>query len=336
MGDARFFARVGPHALAAIATAAKGTAPAIEKALTGVAPLQSARPDQVSFLDNRRYAMALEQTMAGAVIVHPDMLNRVPAATIPIVTTATYEGWARVAALFHPAAPPRPGVHRSAVIAETARVDSSAEVGPYVVIAAGAEIGSGCRIGPFVSIGEGVALGPECRIGAHATLSHALLGARVYIYPGARIGQEGFSFASTEAGFLSIPQLGRVVVEDDVEVGANTTIDRGSTRDTIIGAGSHLDNLVQIGHNVRLGRCCVIVAQVGIAGSTVLENFVQVGGQAAIAGHLLIGHGAQIGAQAGVISDVAPGAVLLGSPAQPRKEFFRQVVALKRMVRKPG
>ena len=336
MGDARFFARVGPHALAAIAAAAKGTAPAIEKAFTGVAPLQSARPDQVSFLDNRRYAMALEQTMAGAVIVHPDMLNRVPAATIPIVTTATYEGWARVAALFHPAAPPRPGVHRSAVIAETARVDSSAEVGPYVVIAAGAEIGSGCRIGPFVSIGEGVALGPECRIGAHATLSHALLGARVYIYPGARIGQEGFSFASTEAGFLSIPQLGRVVVEDDVEVGANTTIDRGSTRDTIIGAGSHLDNLVQIGHNVRLGRCCVIVAQVGIAGSTVLEDFVQVGGQAAIAGHLLIGHGAQIGAQAGVISDVAPGAVLLGSPAQPRKEFFRQVVALKRMVRKPG
>ena len=335
MGDARFFARVGPHALAAIAAAAKGTAPAIEKAFTGVAPLQSARPDQVSFLDNRRYAMALEQTMAGAVIVHPDMLNRVPAATIPIVTTATYEGWARVAALFHPAAPPRPGVHHSAIIAETARVDPSAEVGPYVVIAAGAEIGSGCRIGPFVSIGEGVALGPECRIGAHATLSHALLGARVYIYPGARIGQEGFSFASTEAGFLSIPQLGRVVVEDDVEVGANTTIDRGSTRDTIIGAGSHLDNLVQIGHNVRLGRCCVIVAQVGIAGSTVLEDFVQVGGQAAMAGHLLIGHGAQIGAQAGVISDVPPGAVLLGSPAQPRKEFFRQVVALKRMVRKP-
>ncbi len=336
MGDARFFARIGPHALAAIATAAKGTAPAIEKAFTGVAPLQSARPDQVSFLDNRRYARALEQTMAGAVIVHPDMLKRVPVTTIPIVTTAAYEGWARVAALFHPAAPPCSGVHRSAVIAETARVDTSAEIGPYVVIAAGAEIGSGCRIGPFVSIGEGVAIGPECRIGAHATLSHALLGARVYVYPGARIGQEGFSFASTEAGFLSIPQLGRVIVEDDVEVGANTTIDRGSTRDTIIGAGSRLDNLVQIGHNVRLGRCCVIVAQVGIAGSTVLEDFVQVGGQAAMAGHLLIGHGAQIGAQAGVISDVPAGAVLLGSPAQPRKEFFRQVIALKRMVRKPG
>ena len=175
-------------------------------------------------------------------------------------------------------------------------------------------------------------IGPDCRIGAHASLSHALLGARVFIYPGARIGQEGFSFATTKAGFLSIPQLGRVIVEDDVEVGANTTIDRGSTRDTIIGAGSRLDNLVQIGHNVRLGRCCVIVAQVGIAGSTILEDFVQVGGQAAMAGHLRIGQGAQIGAQAGVISDVSAGAVLLGSPAQPRMEFFRQVAALKRMV----
>jgi UDP-3-O-[3-hydroxymyristoyl] glucosamine N-acyltransferase len=194
---------------------------------------------------------------------------------------------------------------------------------------------AGCGVGPFVSIGKGVVVGPDCRIGAHAILSHALLGARVFIYPGARIGQEGFSFATTKTGFLSIPQLGRVIVEDDVEVGANTTIDRGSTRDTIIGAGSRLDNLVQIGHNVRLGRCCVIVAQVGIAGSTILEAFVQVGGQAAMAGHLHIGQGAQIGAQAGVISDAPAGAVLLGSPAQPRTEFFRQVATLKRMVRKP-
>jgi UDP-3-O-[3-hydroxymyristoyl] glucosamine N-acyltransferase len=335
MGDARFFARSSPHALAEIASAAGGTAPASDREFTGVAPLQSAGPDQVSFLDNRRYATALEETSAGAVIVHPDMVERVPAATIPIVTVAAYEGWARVAALFHPMAPPCPGIHATAVVAATAHVDASAEIGPYVVIEAGAEIGPGCRIGPFVSIGRGVVIGQDCRIGAHASISHALLGARVYIYPGARIGQEGFSFATTPSGFLSIPQLGRAIVEDDVEVGANTTIDRGSTHDTIIGAGSRLDNLVQIGHNVRLGRCCVIVAQVGIAGSTILEDFVQVGGQAAMAGHLRIGRGAQIGAQAGVISDAPPGAVLLGSPAQPRKEFFRQVATLKRMVRKP-
>jgi UDP-3-O-[3-hydroxymyristoyl] glucosamine N-acyltransferase len=334
MGDARFFARSSPHALATIATAAKGTAPAIERVFFGVAPLQSAGPDQVSFLDNRRYAAVLERTLAGAVIVHPDMAERVPAATIPIITTAAYEGWARVAALFHPASPPVPGIHATAVVARTASVDASAEIGPYVVIEDGAEVGAGCRIGPFVSIGKGVAIGSDCRIGAHASLSHALLGARVYIYPGARIGQEGFSFATTKSGFLSIPQLGRVLIGDDVEVGANTTIDRGSTHDTVIGAGSRLDNLVQIGHNVQLGRCCVIVAQVGIAGSTVLEDFVQVGGQAAMAGHLRIGEGAQIGAQAGVIADAEAGAVLLGSPAQPRKEFFRQVAMLRRIAKR--
>jgi UDP-3-O-[3-hydroxymyristoyl] glucosamine N-acyltransferase len=302
----------------------------------GVAPLQTAGQDEVSFLDNRRYAAALEQTMAGAVIVHPQMQARVPSSAIAIVTASTYEGWARVAALFHPVLPSRPGIHPTALVNRDARVDATAEIGPYAVVEAGAEIGPGCRIGPFVSIGAGVIMGRDCRIGANVSLSHALLGSRVYIYPGARIGQEGFSFATTKVGFLSIPQLGRVIIEDDVEVGANSTIDRGSTRDTIIGVGTRIDNLVQIGHNVRLGRCCVIVAQVGIAGSTILEDFVQVGGQAAMAGHLRIGQNSQIGAQAGVISDVPAGSVLLGSPAQPRKEFFRQVATLRRMTRRPG
>jgi UDP-3-O-[3-hydroxymyristoyl] glucosamine N-acyltransferase len=336
MGDPRFFARSGPQALAAIASAAAGTAPAIEKIFAGVAPLQSAQSDEVSFLDNRRYAAALEQTMAGAVIVHPQMQSRVPCSAIAIVTMSPYEGWARVASLFHPAPPPRPGIHPAALVDRTAQVDASAEVGAYTVIEAGADIGPGCRIGSFVSIGSGVTIGRDCRIGTHVSLSHTMLGARVYIYPGARIGQEGFSFAETKTGFLSIPQLGRVIVGDDVEVGANSTIDRGSTRDTIIGAGTRIDNLVQIGHNVRVGRCCVIVAQVGIAGSTILEDFVQVGGQAAMAGHLRIGQGSQIGAQAGVISDVPSCSVLLGSPAQPRKEFFRQVATLKRMTRRPS
>jgi UDP-3-O-[3-hydroxymyristoyl] glucosamine N-acyltransferase len=160
------------------------------------------------------------------------------------------------------------------------------------------------------------------------------LGARVYIYSGARIGQEGFGFASIKGGFLSVPQLGRVIIEDDVEVGANTTIDRGSSQDTVIGAGSRLDNLVQIGHNVVLGRCCIIVAQVGISGSTVLEDFVHVGGQAAMAGHLRIGQGAEIGAQAGVISNVPAGACVLGSPARPKKDFFRQIAKLKNISKK--
>lgn len=335
MGDARFFSRTGPHTLAAIAEAARGTVFARDILIDGLAPLQAADPSKVSFLDNRRYVPALEQTLAGAVIVHPDMKARVPAGTVPIITNEPYAGWARVAALFHPVQPVSPGIHPSAIVAESAHVDPSAEVGPLSVVEGGAEIGPGCRIGACAVIGSGVVIGQDCRIGAHVSLSYALLGRRVYVYPGARIGQEGFGFASTDSGFLTIPHLGRVILEDDVEVGANTTIDRGSAQDTVIGAGSRLDNLVQIGHNVVLGRCCVIVAQVGISGSTVLEDFVHVGGQAAMAGHLRIGRGSQIGAQAGVISDTPSGAQVLGSPARPRQEFFRQIALVKKMARRP-
>ena len=274
VGDARFYARCGPYSLAEVAAAAGGTAPRLDWVLAGIAPLQAAGSDEVSFLDNKRYATALEQTRAGAVIVHPDMADRVPSFAVPIVTVATYEGWARVAALFHPAPPPCPGVHPTAFVAPGAVVDPAAEIGPFAHVEDRAQIGPGCRIGPYASLAAGVVVGRDCRIGAHASLSHAILGARVCLHPGVRVGQEGFGFARTTTGFLTVPQLGRVLIEDDVEVGANSTIDRGSVQDTVIGAGSRLDNLVQIGHNVRLGRCCVIVAQVGISGSTVLEDFV--------------------------------------------------------------
>jgi len=336
LGDTRFFRRSGPYSLAEVARTARAVPEEIELLLDGVAPLQTAVSSQVSFLDNRRYASALDQTSAGAVIVHPDMAARVPAGSVAVQTIEPYAAWARVAALFHPLPPVCPGIHPAAIVAGGAQVDPSAEVGPLAVIEAGAEIGPGCRIGPCAVIARGVIVGRDCRIGAHASLSHALLGERVYVYPGARIGQEGFGFASTENGFLSVPQLGRVIIEDDVEVGANTTIDRGSSRDTVIGAGSRLDNLVQIGHNVTLGRCCVIVAQVGISGSTELEDFVRVGGQAAMAGHLRVGQGAEIGAQSGLISDVTRGARVLGSPAQPKREFLRQIVMLRKMAKKEG
>ncbi len=331
-GHTRFFERSGPHRLADIAQAAGGSVGSNPDAVfTGVAPLQTAGPGQISFLDNKRYAPLLEVTRAGAVIVHPDMQSRVPDHAVAIVTREPYTGWARVAALFHPAPALTPGIHPSAVVDPSATIDPSAEIGPLCVIEADVEIGAGCRIGPSAVIGRGVVIGRDCRVGAQASVSHAILGDRVYVYPGARVGQEGFGFAVTDRGFLTVPQLGRVLLHDDVEIGANTTVDRGSAGDTVIGAGSRLDNLVQIGHNVVLGRCCIIVAQVGISGSTVLGDFVQVGGQAAMAGHLRIGDGAQIGAQAGVISDVEPKARLLGSPAQPVREFFRQVASLKRL-----
>ncbi len=274
-------------------------------------------------------------TRAGAVIVHPDLAPQVPPGTAAIVTPEPYAAWARAAALFHPPPPVRPGIHPSAVVELDASVDPTAEVGPLAVVGAGAVIGARCRIGPGAVIGENVVLGPDCRIGSLASVTHALLGARVYVYPAARIGQEGFGFAITASGFITVPQLGRVILEDDVEVGANSTIDRGAAPDTVIGAGSRLDNLVQIGHNVRMGRCCVVVAQAGISGSTVLEDFVVVAAQAGLTGHLRIGVKARVGAQAGVMSDVEAGADAVGSPAQPIREFFRGVATLRRLARKP-
>jgi len=335
VGDPRFYARSGPYDLGCVAAAANADAVQSDRLLTGVAPLPTANQDQVSFLDNRKYVSMLEATGAGAVIVHPEMADRVPASATAIITATPYEGWARVAALFYPLTPSFPGVHPTASVAAGALVDPTAEVGAFAYVETGAQIGARCRIGPYASVGVGVVIGEDCRIGAHASLSHALLGARVCLHPGARIGQEGFGFAQTKTGFVTIPHLGRVILEDDVEIGANSTVDRGSSQDTVIGAGSRLDNLVQIGHNVQMGRCCIIVAQVGISGSTILEDFVQVGGQAAMAGHLRVGRGAQIGAQAGVISDVPVGGAVIGSPAQPRYDFFRQVAMLKRLARRP-
>ena len=336
-GDARFFHRTGPHTLAAVAEAARTETPSRLLMLHSVAPLQVAAAQHVSFLDNRKYADALADTKAGAVIVHPDMASRVPASAVAIVTDQPYVAWARVAALFFPVPPPVAGVHPTAVVAADAEIDPTAEIGPLAVIGSRVQIGPRCRIGSHVVLGDGVVLGSDCRVGSHASLSHALVGNRVYVYPGVRIGQEGFGFATTPDGHhLTIPQLGRVILEDDVEVGANSTIDRGSLHDTVIGAGSRLDNLVQIGHNVRMGRGCVIVAQAAISGSTILEDHVMMGGQAGITGHLHVGRRVRIGAQAGVMADVPAGTEVVGSPAQPVRSFFREVAVLRRLALEPS
>ena len=231
MGDPRFFSRSSPHALSAIALTARGTAPALNRMFSGVAPLQSATRDEVSFLDNRRYAPALDTTKAGAVIVHPDMRDRVPAGTIPIVTTAAYEGWARVAALFHPAEPARPGIHPSALVAEGARVDVSAEIGPFVVIEIGADIGPGF----FIDHGTGVVIGGTAKIGK-----------RVRLYQG--VGLVARSLAKHVERDEQGHALGgkrHPTVGDDVTIYANATIVGG---DVVIGDRSI------IGGNVWLNR----------------------------------------------------------------------------------
>jgi UDP-3-O-[3-hydroxymyristoyl] glucosamine N-acyltransferase len=308
----------------------------LERVFTGIAPLQNAGPSEISFLTNRKYLDSLGETQAGAVILEPNLTAHVPAATVALASERPVTAWASVARLFHPAEVVKPGIHVTAVIDPSAQVSPEAEIGPYCVIGARAEIAPGCRIGPLVTIGDGVQVGRDTRIGSHAAVSHCLIGERVFIFPGVRIGQEGFGFdpMPTARGFTTVPQLGRVIIEDDVEIGANSMIDRGSAQDTVIGAGSRLDNGVQIAHNVRLGRCCVIVAQAGISGSTILGDYVTLAGQAGVAGHLHIGQGARVGAQAGVMADVAPRASVVGSPAEPVREFFRQVAFLRRMMRR--
>jgi UDP-3-O-[3-hydroxymyristoyl] glucosamine N-acyltransferase len=339
-GDPRFFGQAGPHGLAAVAAAAQGeialAGGAAGRTLHGVAPLQTAGPQHASYLDNPKYRAALAATGAGAVLVRADLVAAVPAGVAAIVVAEPAAAWARVAALFHPPAPATPGVHPTAVVDPSARLDPSAEIGPLTVIGPRAEIGPRCRIGPAAVIGAGVVLGADCRIDAQASLSHALLGDRVVVYAGARIGQEGFGFVPGASGFISVPQLGRVLIEHDAEIGANCTIDRGTLRDTVIGAGSRLDNLVQIGHNVRLGRLCVVVAQVGISGSTIVEDQVMIGGQAGLTGHLRIGRGARIAAQSGVMSDLDPGVEVGGAPARPLRTVFREIAVLRRLARDPG
>jgi UDP-3-O-[3-hydroxymyristoyl] glucosamine N-acyltransferase len=341
-GDPRFFQRTGPHTLAAVVDAAAiegqgAEAPPRRLMLHRIAPLAAATQEDVSFcLNNRKYLPALAATNAAAVIVHPSMQDRVPASAVAIVASEPLVAWARVAALFHPMAPVKPGIHPSAVIADSAQIDPTVEIGALAVVGENVTIGAHGRIGAMVVIGDGVQIGRHVRIGPHASLSHALVGDRVYIYPGVRIGQDGFGFAVTPDGFFTVPQLGRVVIEDDVEIGANSTIDRGALEDTVIGAGTRIDNLVQIGHNVRIGRACVIVAQVGISGSVILEDHVVLAGQAGVAGHLRIGTGSRIGAKSGVMADVPPRSEFAGAPAQPAKTFFRELATIRRWVRDGG
>ncbi|GBQ29973.1 UDP-3-O-(3-hydroxymyristoyl)glucosamine N-acyltransferase [Gluconacetobacter azotocaptans] len=339
-GDRRFFERNGPFPIQVLAECAgarieAGGADGGDAApYVGIAPLQSAGPREVSFLDNRRYAPLLEQTKAGVVILSSAFVDKLPKGTIGLVSQTPYLAWARVASLFHPLPAVEPGIHPTAVIGAGTVIDPTAQIGPFVVLGANVQVGAGTRIDAHAVIGDGVMIGVRCRLGSHACVSHALLGDRVTLLTGARIGQEGFGFAVGPDGFETVPQLGRVVLEDGVEVGANSTIDRGSSQDTVIGAGSRLDNLVQIGHNTRLGRCCIVVSQAGISGSTELGDFVTVAAQAGLIGHIRIGAKARIGAQCGVMSDVEAGADVIGSPAMPFREFFRNVAVLRRLAKK--
>ncbi len=336
--DPRFFPCAGPQTLAAIAAAAGTSFEADgQRRFIGVAGLASATAEQVSFLDTGRYRAQLEISSAGLVLVTADMAARVPVGTLAMVVASPALAFARVARLFHPSWAAVPGIHPSAVVAADAELGAGCEIGALAVIGARAKLGPGCVIGPQAVVGEGVELGPACRLHPHASISHAIAGAGVVLHPGARIGQEGFGLVVTaEGSFETTPQLGLVRLGDGVEVGANSTIDRGALGDTVIGPGTRIDNLVQIAHNVRTGKNCVIVAMAGIAGSTTLGDYVTVAAQVGVAGHLTIGSKARIGAQAGVMHDIPPGVDMLGTPALPFREAMRSFVAIRKLAQPPA
>lgn len=337
MADPRFFSVAGPFSLKQlieISGATAGPGADLDALYVDVAPLTTAGPSQVSFLDNKQYAEAFSQSRAGACFVHPRFAAKAPASMTVLTADDPYRAYAVTAQAFYPAPSSGGTIAPTASVDPTARIGEGCDIQPGAVIGAGAEIGRRCRIGPNAVVGPGVVIGDDGFVGPGASLTYCIIGKRAILHAGVRVGQDGFGFAMGPQGHEKVPQLGRVLIEDDVEIGANTTIDRGAGPDTVIGAGTKIDNLVQIGHNVRLGRGCIVVSQVGISGSTQVGDFVVIGGQVGFAGHLTIGDGARIAAQSGVMRDVERGATMVGSPALPAREYWRQVATLAELSKK--
>lgn len=331
-----FFDRAGPFSLAELArvTGAELAAGSDgDRLVHDVKPLSDAGPDDISFLDNRKYLPYLAETRAGACLIIPALATRAPTGTATLVTKAPYRGFALALQAFYPGAlrPRTAGADCVTLVDPTAEIEDGVEIEPGAIIGAEAAIGRGSRIAAGAVIGYRVHVGRDCYIGAGSTLAHTLTGDRVIIHAGARLGQDGFGFAMGPGGHLKVPQIGRVIVQDDVEIGANTTIDRGALKDTVIGEGTKIDNLVQIGHNVLIGRHCVIVAQTGISGSTELGDFVVMGGQSGTVGHIKVGTGAQIAGGSHPKDDVPAGARYGGTPAKPLKQWARELAAVTRL-----
>ena len=320
MADPRFFAASGPFSLAQLAEisgAEPGPGADADGTFIGVAPLDSAGAGDVSFLDNRRYLDQFATSRAGACVVNPELAERAPKGMSLLLTDKPYRAFALVAGAFYPEPGIVGSVHRSAIVDETARTGKDCEIGPGAVIGAGAEIGDRVRIGPNAVVGARVTIGDDTRIGAGASLSHCSVGSRVNLHPGVRIGQRGFGFAMDTDGHIDVPQLGLVVIEDDVEIGANSCIDRGTLGDTTIRKGAKIDDLVYIAHNVEVGRHALVIGGAAVAGSSRIGDHAWISPSATIRDHVTLGARALVGVGAVVIEDVPEGTTVAGVPAKP-------------------
>jgi UDP-3-O-[3-hydroxymyristoyl] glucosamine N-acyltransferase len=343
----RFFPPAEPHTLGAIADAVGATvaAEARDRIMSDVQTLDAAGPDDISFMRDAKHLAALAATSAGAVFIEPYHAPKVPAGTVALLTPYPSNAFGLAAALLHPSAMrPKPITARqggeiaaTAVIEDPDGLEANVIVEAYAVIARGVEIGRGSVIGPHVVIGPGCTIGRHTVIGANSTVQCAHIGDRVIIHPGVRIGQDGFGLSRTPDGYRKVPQVGSVIIQDDVEIGANSTVDRGSRRDTIIGKGSKIDNLVQIGHNVVMGSHCVVAGMTGISGSVTLGDFVTLGGHVGLRDGITVGSGASVAGKSGVGDNIPAGAQWAGLPATEARKFLAERMAIARLARKkPG
>ena len=336
MVDSRFFINHGPFLLSHLAEIAGANLadPAHgSRSINDVAALDRAEAADVSFFDNVKYIEQFTASHAGACFIRAKHADKAPSSMALLISDDPYRSYALVAQRFYPNLTNSSGISDKAVIDDSAKIGKNTTIFPGAVIGKNVEIGDNCSIGINTVLSDGITIGSHTYIGPLTSLSHCYIGSHVIIHRGVHIGQDGFGFALGREGHVKVPQLGRVIIEDHVEIGSGTTIDRGTGPDTLIGEGSKIDNLVQIGHNVHVGRRSVVVAQSGISGSTRIGDGSVIGGQVGIAGHLKIGSGVRIAAQSGVMNDVPSGTSVGGSPAVPIQEWHRQTIALSRIIR---
>ena len=322
--------------IAALSGATPASPAPHSRRIVNIAPLDRAGPCDLTFFESRNFLSAAAATRAGACLTTAALAKELPAGVAVLTVHEPYRAFVMAAReLFPEALRPsslsQPGDFTEAHIDASARMEEGVIIDPGAVIGPRAEIGSGSVIGANVVIGAEVRIGRDCSIGAGTTISHALVGDHVIVHPGCKIGQDGFGFVMAGSGHLKVPQVGRVIIQDDVEIGAGTAIDRGAIRDTVIGEGTKIDNLVQVGHNVRIGRHCIVVAQTGISGSSILEDFVVLGARVGLNNNVTIGEGAQIAAVSVILGDVPPGARWGGFPAKPVKQWLREIAILARL-----